>query len=214
MFSFLCYKSILSIQERLNKIITYSGVKPNSFAEEIGIYPQRLGNYLRGRTPDLETLDKILAAYPEIDARWLLTGEGFMTAAEETTENILKELEDKDRKYNTVSPIQPGFAIKGRIREILARNNYDPETFSSESKISKSSLQSQIEGKATLTVDLIRAITARFPAYPYQWILTGDKEAEKESETNRALLEKLEAANKEIARLNKEIGKLESKLGK
>lgn len=54
-------------------------VNAAQFAEKIGVQRSSISHFLSGRNnPSLDVIRKILMAYPQIDAEWLLSGEGDM----------------------------------------------------------------------------------------------------------------------------------------
>lgn len=62
---------------RLRQIIDYkTNGKKKAFAELIGWKPQYLGKLLHGDDFGLKPVIALLTALPEINARWLLLGEG------------------------------------------------------------------------------------------------------------------------------------------
>lgn len=67
------------MNERLSQIIQYrTGGRQVQFAALLGWSPQYLSKLLRGKDFGLAPVLTILRALPEIDARWLLLGEGEM----------------------------------------------------------------------------------------------------------------------------------------
>lgn len=67
-------------------IIDYkTGGKQTSFAKLLGWTPQYLAKLLRGDNFGIQPVITLLTAFPEIDARWLLLGEGNMLASEAYT---------------------------------------------------------------------------------------------------------------------------------
>lgn len=66
--------------ERIQKIIDEEGLNKNSFSKAIGISNNvtitRIIN--EKRSPSKSTCDKIVAAFPKYNLKWLLTGEGEM----------------------------------------------------------------------------------------------------------------------------------------
>ena len=70
---------IVFMNTRLRQIIDYkTNGKKKAFAELIGWKPQYLGKLLHGDDFGLKPVIALLAALPEINARWLLLGEGDM----------------------------------------------------------------------------------------------------------------------------------------
>ena len=68
---------------RLTQIrVTFCDNKTRIFAKKTGINENMLANFCSGlRKPGRKTLEKILAAFPAVNADWLLMGEGEMLSA-------------------------------------------------------------------------------------------------------------------------------------
>lgn len=64
------------IQERIEIIMKTNQMSPSQFADKIGIQRSNLSHVLNGRNkPSLDFLDKIITAFPKVNASWLITGE-------------------------------------------------------------------------------------------------------------------------------------------
>jgi len=56
-------------------------LRQDAFANKIGMHINTVGRWERGqRTPDVNDLNRILQACPDISPAWLLTGEGEKTS--------------------------------------------------------------------------------------------------------------------------------------
>lgn len=67
------------MKDRLAKIMEYYGKSAARFSEEIGIQRSSISHIISGRNqPSYEFILKILNKYPELNAEWLLKGEGQM----------------------------------------------------------------------------------------------------------------------------------------
>lgn len=67
------------MNERLSEIIRYkTGGRQNAFAELMGWSPQYLAKLIKGDNFGLQPVLAILSAFPEINARWFLFGQGSM----------------------------------------------------------------------------------------------------------------------------------------
>lgn len=75
-----------TVKERLIKYIKYKGIGQIKFAESIGLSRGYVNNIVNSIQP--KTLDRITMYYKDLNASWLLTGEGEMIRKEETKENI------------------------------------------------------------------------------------------------------------------------------
>lgn len=70
------------MNSRLLEIIRYkTGGRQTPFAELLGWSPQYLTKLLKGDNFGLSPVLTILSAFPEINARWFLFGEGSMLEA-------------------------------------------------------------------------------------------------------------------------------------
>ena len=67
------------MNERLLEIIEYkAGGKQTAFAEMMGWSPQYIAKLVRGENFGLSPVLAVLSAFPEINARWFLFGQGQM----------------------------------------------------------------------------------------------------------------------------------------
>lgn len=65
----------INLQELMDRL----NVNAAQFAETIGVQRSSISHFLSGRNnPSLDVLRKILMAYPNINAEWLISGEGIM----------------------------------------------------------------------------------------------------------------------------------------
>lgn len=65
--------------ERIVELINWLQVNKNQFAMSIGVPQAILSHILSGRNkPSLDVIRKILLAYPQLNAEWLLLGKGEM----------------------------------------------------------------------------------------------------------------------------------------
>ena len=71
--------------ERIGQVITHKRMKQKDISEKIGISQSFLSDVVRGKTsPNLKLLSGISIYMPDIDMRWVLTGEGTMTGNQPT----------------------------------------------------------------------------------------------------------------------------------
>ncbi len=65
------------VVNRFKEIMHYSQLKPGAFAAKIGVQNSTLTHIILGRnTPSLTVIQKVLLAFPEINADYLLLGKG------------------------------------------------------------------------------------------------------------------------------------------
>lgn len=78
-------KAFMSTEgERISEVISRFCESKADFARKIGEKPQTISNWV-SRGAGKNVLNKILASFPEINANWLLTGEGNMLNNEDDT---------------------------------------------------------------------------------------------------------------------------------
>jgi len=89
------------IETRLQQLIEVLNISVLEFARQLGERRgEKVYHILHGRMkPRYDTIEKILVAYPQLNADWLLRGEGFMfkqldsPSAAITTEERLRNME-------------------------------------------------------------------------------------------------------------------------
>ena len=65
--------------ERLKNWMKSEGLKPSALADTIGVNRATISHILSGRNkPSIDFLEKVLSAYPNINANWLISGIGYM----------------------------------------------------------------------------------------------------------------------------------------
>jgi DNA-binding XRE family transcriptional regulator len=73
----------MSLNERISKVIEYSGLTSSEFADEIDVQRSSISHITSGRNkPSLEFIIKIKSRFPELLWDWLVTGEGEMLKSE------------------------------------------------------------------------------------------------------------------------------------
>lgn len=84
---------------RLQEIVSYSGLSVRAFASSCGVSQATFDKQLRGRSQvSVETLQAVLASYPEISTEWLMRGSGNMlldqTNADKDSSELINRLVD------------------------------------------------------------------------------------------------------------------------
>lgn len=88
------------IVDRVKLLIEKSNLSVNAYAQKIGISPQNLYACVRGRVPSVEILQKILIAFPDVSAEWLLMGEGRIN--KEDAEFLKEQIRVKDEQIEAL----------------------------------------------------------------------------------------------------------------
>ena len=99
----------------------YSGLSETQFAKNLGVVQKTLNNYTRGRAPSSEILTSILEIYPEISARWLMTGEGSMLKSDgyANQENEVRQHYVTSDPLLDYKPRIPYEAAAGTLSEVM-----------------------------------------------------------------------------------------------
>jgi DNA-binding XRE family transcriptional regulator len=112
----------MSLNERISKVIEYSGFTPSEFADEIDVQRSSISHVTSGRNkPSLEFIIKIKSRFPEILWDWLVNGDGEMLKSElpDTEEPVTEEklkptslpdlftMMNDDEDFGTEEPEEP-----------------------------------------------------------------------------------------------------------
>lgn len=80
--------------ERLKYIMKLNSLSSSAFADKIGVQRSSISHVLSGRNkPSLEFIQKVLEAFPKVNAQWLITGE--KVVSQEKTEDEIIGLKSK-----------------------------------------------------------------------------------------------------------------------
>lgn len=96
----------MSLNDRISKVIEYSGLTPSEFADEIDVQRSSISHITSGRNkPSLEFIIKIKSRFPEILWDWLVTGEGEMLKSDlPETDQIEERKTDEEKTKPTSLP--------------------------------------------------------------------------------------------------------------
>lgn len=69
------------MKDRIKKYMEFKRISPSELADIIGVQRSNVSHVLSGRNnPGSSFIEKLLQAYPELNARWLMLGEGDMVS--------------------------------------------------------------------------------------------------------------------------------------
>ena len=69
----------MEINERITKILEYSGLSASEFADEIDVQRSSISHIMSGRNkPSLEFVTKVKTKFPELSWNWIILGTGEM----------------------------------------------------------------------------------------------------------------------------------------
>ena len=65
------------MKDRLKDLMTQLSISAAELADKIGVQRSSISHILNGRNlPSSQFIEKLLNTYPQVDARWLMTGKG------------------------------------------------------------------------------------------------------------------------------------------
>lgn len=72
------------MKDRIQQLIDYKAISPGDLAERLDVQRSNISHILNGRNkPGALFIEKLLQTFPDVDARWLLTGTGSMISDQE-----------------------------------------------------------------------------------------------------------------------------------
>ena len=105
------------VNDRINRLITVLEMNPTSFSDSVGVNVTVIFNIIKGRRskPSFDLLVKILHTYPNLNAEWLIRGEGAMWN------------EDQVNAKN-IAPTH--LNLENRIKDLFGRLRFDlPDSY-------------------------------------------------------------------------------------
>ena len=91
---------------RLDKFMTYKGLNDNKLTVETGISNGLIGKARKRGSLSQENISKILYTYNELDANWLLTGEGNMLKENNQKKMIAEPARSYRKTADKIYPVQ------------------------------------------------------------------------------------------------------------
>ncbi len=77
------------MKDRIKQFIDYKGISAGDLASELDVQRSNISHILNGRNkPGAAFIEKFLLVFPDLNARWLLTGEGNMVNSETSRPEI------------------------------------------------------------------------------------------------------------------------------
>jgi len=96
------YLLCCQMKDRIQKYIDYKNINAGEFAVMLEVQRSNISHILNGRNkPSAAFIEKMLLAFPDLNARWLLTGQGQML---ETTTEAEQEADQASNNSQSVFP--------------------------------------------------------------------------------------------------------------
>lgn len=140
------------MRERILEFIASENITAAEFADRIGVQRSSVSHVLNGRNnPGFAFIQKILETFPEVNSRWLLTGEGQMR---ENADDKKKFVKDNGNLFSTAAREIPTIPVKEELAPIGISNIQHTEN-QQENLATTASKQHSKENEKTVTRVLI-----------------------------------------------------------
>lgn len=85
------------MKERIIKFLNEMNLTSTKFADQIGVQRSSISHLLSGRNkPSFDFIEKMLNAYPEVNAQWLITGKGNMLNNQPSLFQSVDQIDDQN----------------------------------------------------------------------------------------------------------------------
>ena len=90
--------------QRIDYLVSVlEGGNAKAFAEKAGLHPQAVTNLRQGRYRIDRFVAKILSAYPDVDDKWLVTGEGDPLHSIREKGEVVKKVDSLEREIRRLA---------------------------------------------------------------------------------------------------------------
>lgn len=110
------------MKDRIKEFIDYKGVSAGELADMLDVQRSNISHILNGRNkPGAAFIERFLLSFPEIDARWLLTGKGNMISSSKNnvSNNTEKTDEIPEDKSSSELPVSNSANRKEEIAKVI-----------------------------------------------------------------------------------------------
>ena len=141
------------MEDRIRKFMDFKSITSSELADTIGVQRSNVTHVLQGRNkPSFQFIEKLLQAYPELNAKWLLLGTGNMVDSPGKSRTLFDQVTDSSLEINkpeqikTVEkivvpdqiPTAPSEMVKPNIEEkSRPKEDVNNQIFSSEKPIER-----------------------------------------------------------------------------
>jgi len=126
------------MKDRIIKFLHEKNLTSTKFADIIGVQRSSISHILSGRNkPSFDFIEKMLIAYPDLDAQWLITGKGEMNINQPSLFNQQKDTEKTFISTQLESNIQKSPNLGQEILNSEPSNSIKDENVNISSKNQK-----------------------------------------------------------------------------
>lgn len=113
----------MEIKDRIRMIIDSHKLSAGAFADRIGVQRSNVSHVLSGRNkPSFEFIEKVLLAFPKVQAHWLMTGKHLNAVEEKEQQPVKPNIEEPHQPYPRVADLleaAPQQAYRKQIVKIV-----------------------------------------------------------------------------------------------
>lgn len=110
------------MQDQIQEILRREDLSSSQFADRIGVQRSSVSHVLSGRNkPGFDFIHKILESFPELNADWLITGNGEMYKGKKTPEELF------DGPFSEVSPAKEEKKVSAKVESTGLKSQYSRE---------------------------------------------------------------------------------------
>lgn len=137
-----------AIRNRLKTMIERIGIGNTNFATKADITPSVISNIMNGKSNiTLDTLNKVLTAYPDWNRDWLLFGEG--DSSQENNQGHIEDTNNNQCSENSIFPNVTHSALKNP-QDFDVQPTIDIETIRVIASESAQQLMNQLSNDSTI----------------------------------------------------------------
>lgn len=105
------------MKDRIQKFMDYKNIAPGELADILDVQRSNVSHILNGRNkPGASFTEKMLIAFPELNARWLFTGDGSMLmGAEYAAKDVREQPEPPEVRSEPPAPYQRRIESPGAV---------------------------------------------------------------------------------------------------
>lgn len=109
------------MKDRIQKFIDYKNISPGELADILEVQRSNISHILNGRNkPGASFIEKFLLAFPNVNARWLFTGEGNMVMGTNESLKSISNIKEIKNENNVT--------YKSENKENIVKSNTSSKT--------------------------------------------------------------------------------------
>ena len=109
------------MNNRIKQFMEYKGLSPSELADTIGVQRSNVTHVLHGRNnPSFPFISKLIETYPEINAKWLIIGEGEMlVVGAKPTSTLFTAVPDEKKEIPAAPGVQEADIVSPKEEPIM-----------------------------------------------------------------------------------------------